>query len=125
MPPLGSFSISAQSLLGFTGEIAIPTLPMIPLGSPVLRVISVQWSPPSVVLKIPLPAPPLINSHGFRPACQSAAYSTSGFVGSITSSIAPVESFRKRIFFQVLPPSVVLKTPRSGFGAQTCPNAAT
>src|SRR5512146_259576 len=101
-PPLGSFAISAQTRFGLAGEIAMPTLPMIPVGNPGLRVISVQCSPPSVVLKMPPPAPPLIRSHGLRPACQSAAYRTSGLLGSITSSIAPVESLRKRIRFQVL-----------------------
>src|SRR5512133_1635620 len=110
---------------GFAGEIVIPTLPIKPLGKPVLCVISVQCSPASVVLKMPPPVPPLISIHGLRPACQSAAYKSSGLLGSITSSIAPVESLRKRTFFQVLPPSVVLKTPRSGFVPQTCPSAAT
>ena len=54
-------------------EIVIPMLPQMPLGSPVLRVISVQWSPPSVVLNKPLPAPPDDSSHGVRPACQKPA----------------------------------------------------
>jgi len=43
--------------------------------------------------------------HGVRPACQNAAYSTFEFDGSITRSIAPVESLRKRILSQCFPPS--------------------
>src|SRR5487761_1824615 len=35
--------------------------------------------------------------------------------------MAPVFSSTKSIFCQVLPPSVDLKTPRSGLGANTCP----
>src|ERR1043166_5944271 len=48
-----------------------------------------------------------------------------GFDGSIARSPMPVESFRKRIFFQLLPPSVVLNTPRSAFGPHTWPSAPT
>src|SRR6185312_7128893 len=87
---------------------ARPTLPISPLGSPGARVISVQCSPASVDLKIPLPAPPDDSSHGVRPACQSAAYITSGLDGSSTSSIAPVESLRYSTRRQCAPPSVVL-----------------
>jgi len=72
-----------------------------------LREISVHVRPASVVLKIPLPAPPLESVHGVRPACQNAAYITSGLDGSSTRSMAPVESLRKRIFSHVFPASVV------------------
>ena len=41
-------------------------LPMMPAGMPGFRVSSFQVRPPSVVLKIPLPGPPLTSSHGFR-----------------------------------------------------------
>src|SRR3990167_8009434 len=98
---------------------------MIPFGRPGFRVISCQVSPPSVDLKIPPPAPPLLSIHGVRPACQSAAYSTLGSFGSIERSIAPVESFRKRTFRHDSPPSEDLKIPRSGLGPQTFPSAAT
>src|SRR4026208_2511927 len=40
-------------------------------------------------------------------------------------STAPVLSFRKRDFVHDLPPSVDLKTPRSGFDPYGSPNAAT
>ena len=63
----------AHSRLEFAPEIVIPMLPQMPLGSPGLRVSSVQWSPPSVVLNNPLPLPPDDSSHGVRPACQNPA----------------------------------------------------
>src|SRR5688572_28116730 len=99
--------MSAHTMDGLAGETASPTLPMSSLDSPGLLVSSIHFSPPSVDLKIPLPAPPLTSCHGFRPACQNPAYSVDGSAGSITSSIAPVESFRKRILFHVAPPSAV------------------
>jgi hypothetical protein len=94
-------------LVGFAAETVMPTLPMMPGGSPGLRVISFQVFPASVVLNRPLPAPPLTSIQGLRPACQNPAYSTSGLVGSMIRSTAPVESLRNRILVQLLPPSIV------------------
>src|SRR5688500_1938028 len=100
----------------------MPMLPQIPAGKPELRVISVHVSPPSVVLNIPEPAPPETSCHGRRCACQKPAYSTLGLFGSITRSTTPVESLRKRILSQELPPSFERNTPRSGFDPYTCPS---
>jgi len=43
----------------------------------------------------------------------------------MTRSDTPVVSFANSTFCQVLPPSAVRNTPRSGFGAQAWPIAAT
>jgi hypothetical protein len=81
-----------------------------------LRVISVQVSPPSVLLKSPLPGPPLDIWYSLRYASQSDAYITFGLVASIEISTAPVRSLRESTCRQVLPPSVDLYTPRSWLG---------
>src|SRR5689334_12142109 len=94
----------------FTAETVMPMFPQIPSGRPGLRVISVQWSPPSVVLKSPLPFPPDESIHGVRPACHNPAYKTLALFGSITRSTTPVESLRNKILSQVLPPSLERKT---------------
>jgi hypothetical protein len=106
--PPESASISAHTRADLAGETAMPMLPHNPAGSPGFLVSSVQCSPASVDLNSPLPAPPDASVHGRRTACHSPAYSTSGFDGSRIRSAAPVESFRNRTLFQVLPPSVVL-----------------
>src|SRR5207248_11121765 len=103
-----SGSISAHTRAGLAGETAIPMFPHRPVGSPGFLVSSVQCSPASVDLNSPLPAPPDTSVQGRRTACHRPAYSTFGLVGSRTRSAAPVESFRNRTLFQVLPPSVVL-----------------
>src|SRR6185436_2180082 len=95
----------AYTRLEFTADTEMPMSPQIPCGSPGLRVISVQVSPPSVVLNIPEPAPPDTSIHGRRYACQKPAYRTFGLFGSITRSTTPVESFRNRMRSHVLPPS--------------------
>ena len=48
----------------------------------------------------------------------------SGFSQSTSMSRPPVSLFTNNVFFQVLPPSVVLKMPRSSFGPNGDPNAA-
>src|SRR5437763_9812981 len=115
----------AQRRFEFAPDTVMPMFPQIPAGKPGLRVISVQWSPPSVVLNIPLPFPPDESSQGVRPACHRPAYKTLGLFGSIARSTTPVESSLKRIFSHVFPPSCERKTPRSGLGAHTCPKAPT
>src|SRR5207247_8802296 len=119
--PSASASISAHTRVGFAGELARRISPSTPGRSPGLCVSSVQCSPPSVDLKIPPPGPPDSSCHGLRCACQKAAYSTSGLDGSTTRSEIPVESLRNSTLFHVLPPSVVLYTPRSAFGPKACP----
>ena len=84
-----------------------------PFGSPGLRVISFHVSPPSVDLKRPLPGPPLDIWYSTRYASHNAANITFGFLRSMAMSTAPVLPLRNSTFFHVLPPSVVLKTPRS------------
>src|SRR5678815_4273108 len=106
-------------------EMATPILPSTPVGRPGLRVISVQCSPPSVDLKRPLPGPPLDIEYSTRNASQSAANITSGLWGSIVMSTAPVLLSRNSTLRQVLPPSVVLKTPRSSLGTPYRPKSAT
>src|SRR5437667_163469 len=66
-----------------------------------------------------------MNAPPQRSRCQAAAYSTSGFEGSIARSTNPVVSSTNRVLRHVLPPSLVRKTPRSGFGPQRWPSAAT
>src|SRR5690348_9304595 len=127
-PPAASWNlpwISAYTTFGLLGATAMPALPKIPVGRPWAWLMLVQVAPPSVVLKMPLPGPPLENVHGRRYACHIVAYNTRGSAGSIASVIAPVWSLTNWIFFQVLPPSVLLYTPRSAFGAHTWPMAAT
>ena len=98
---------------------------MSPAGRPGLRVISVQVSPPSVLLNKPLPGPPLDIWYSLRYASHSAAYITFGLERSNAMSMAPVFSSRNSTFFHVVPPSVLLNTPRSGLGTLYLPNDAT
>src|SRR5258706_2214974 len=90
--------------------------PNTPFGSPELRVISVQVSPPSVDLKNPLAGPPLESVQGVRYTSQIEANRMRGSFGSIARSIAPAREFRNRARFQVAPPSLDRNTPRSSFG---------
>src|SRR5439155_5656421 len=110
--PPESASTSAHTRSWSKGETARPSFPMSPLGRPLLRVISVQLSPPSVDLKNPLPAPPETSSQGRRTACHSPAYRMRGLTASSAKSIAPVLPLRYRTLSQVLPPSLLRNTPR-------------
>src|ERR1035437_11178282 len=94
----------AQTRFGFTGETATPMLPSVPVGSPGLRLMFVQFSPASVDLNNPLPAPPDTSFHGVRYACHTAAYKTLESDGSIERSTAPAESLTNRTFLQLFPP---------------------
>src|ERR1051325_11411958 len=99
--------------------------PMIGLvGSP-LPANFVQVLPASTVFQMPLPGPPPLKPHGTRRRWYDAAYSVFGFDGSITTSVNPVFSSMNFVFVQVAPPSVVLYSPRSLFGPNRCPSAAT
>src|SRR5436309_15858015 len=93
------------------------------LGKPLLVsvVISVQVLPPSVDRNNPLaegevgPSPPERYSHPLRRKSHTLANIMSAFVGSIVTSVQPVERFGPlRICVHVLPPSEVLEMPRSG-----------
>src|SRR3954470_473753 len=106
-------------------DTATPILPTRPDGSPGLRVISVQCSPPSVDLNRPLPGPPLDIWYSTRYASHSAARSTFGLWGSIAMSTPPVFASRNSVRRQVAPPSVLLKMPRSSLGTAYRPNDAT
>ncbi len=63
--------------------------------------------------------------HGRRSPRHAPAYISSGFAGFIASETTPVRSLMKSTFFQLLPPSVVLNTPRSELGPNGWPRAAT
>src|SRR5439155_27254927 len=100
-------------------------LPRSPFGRPLLRLISVQVSPPSVERNMPLPGPPETSSQGRRIASQNDAYRIRGLFGSIARSLAPAFSPRLSTRFQVFSPSRHRYTPRSGFAPCACPRAAT
>lgn len=72
MPP-STPSMSAQTRPARTGEALIPIRPSGPAGRPGLAVNSVQVSPPSTVLKIPLPGPAVVCRQGKMRASQIAA----------------------------------------------------
>ena len=61
----------------------------------------------------------------FRRVCQKAAKRMRGLCRSIARSTAPVSVSRYSTLLQVLPPSCDRKTPRSSFGPNTSPSAAT
>src|SRR5439155_22326445 len=71
--------------------------------------------PPSVVFQGARPGPPLLRKYGPRTRCQLAANSTSGFDGSIATSMKPAWGDTNLLSCQVCPPSVVLYRPRSAF----------
>src|SRR5437870_5323926 len=68
---------------------------------------------------------PLMIVHGFRSPRHIDAMMTFELPGAISRSVAPVLSEMNNTFRQVLPPSVVLKTPRSALGLNALPCAAT
>src|SRR5256885_768810 len=106
--PPESASTSAQTRSWSKGETASPSFPMIPLGRPLLRVISVQLSPPSVALYSPSPGERLPRS-GDSPV---PAYPTLGSDGA--TATAPTDPAVKNLSeagCQVSPPSAVFQTP--------------
>src|SRR5881409_4455025 len=101
----------------FEGAIATAMRPYGFFGKPLLSscVISVHVLPPSVERNNPLAdgaaglSPPERYSQPLRRKSHIAANMMSGFAGSIATSVQPVERFGPlRIWFHVLPPSVVL-----------------
>src|SRR6516162_2198568 len=115
--------MSAYTFRPSEGATATPTFPQGPLGKPFLAdstpscgPSNFQVSPPSRDTCNPLPGPPLVNSQGCRRVCHMPANTIIGFEGSRQTSLAPVSGFLASTCFQVLPPSSVRYTPRSGFG---------
>src|SRR5688572_15638702 len=110
---------------GFVRATSMSIFPMSFDGRPFVR--RDQVSPPSVDLKRPpsVAGPPLMMSQPLRNPRYIPAYSSLGFAGLIASTRAPVELLTKRVFFHVLPPSIVLNSPRSSFGPKGEPSAAT
>ena len=125
MPP-SSFSSSTHTRWGAAGDRATPILPTNPsCGRPGFRVISVQFSPKSTLWNKPLPGPPDDMPHDLRHASHREAYITAGLLGSMVRSTAPERSSRYNTLRQVIPPLVLLYTPRSGLAIECLPNAAT
>src|SRR5574337_333757 len=84
-----------------------------------------QVRPPSVGLKMPPSVLPFTCVHGLRCSVHMPASSTFGLEGSIWMSLAPVVSLTYSTFFQFLPPSVVMNTPRVTLGFHGLPSTAT
>src|SRR5262245_26815819 len=97
-----------------------------PVGKPEPSLlISCQLLPPSLLLYKPLVLPDSSRFHAVRVRYHAAAYSSFGSFGLISMSTTPVLLSIYKVCFQVLPPSVVLYTPRSLLGEYKCPNTAT
>src|SRR5712692_1147518 len=93
---------------------------------------SIHDAPPFVLLKSPLPlkafgpSPPERNVQPLRRKSQSPAKIVCGFCLSIEIIEQPVEAFGPfKILVQVLPPSMVLYSPRSSLSLQSLPGAQT
>ena len=84
-----------------------------------------QVSPPSIVLYNDVSFPPSSKRQGLRLKVHIPAYIILGLLISIVMSAQPVSSSIYKIFFQLLPPLVVLNTPRSLFGPHSFPKAHT
>src|SRR6478736_9694173 len=117
----------------FDGAIATARRPYGFFGKPLLAcsVISVHVLPPSVERNNPLAegsvgaAPPERYSQPLRRKSHIAANMMSGLLGSIFTSVQPVETFAPlRTCRHVLPPSVVLYKPRSGESLHNAPGTA-
>src|SRR5439155_18069111 len=117
----------------FEGAIASASRPYGFFGKPLLAsgVISVHVFPPSVERNNPLAegalgvSPPDRYSQPLRRKSHIAANMISGFVGSIFTSVQPVEGFAPlRTCCHVFPPSVVLYKPRSGESLHKGPGTA-
>src|SRR6186997_1862137 len=117
----------------FDGAIATARRPYGFLGKPLLAcsVISVHVLPPSVERNNPLAegavgtAPPERYSQPLRRKSHIVANMMSELLGSISTSVQPVDRFAPlRTCCHVLPPSVVLYRPRSGESLHNAPGTA-
>ena len=95
---------------------------MSPVGMPL--VMRCHVSPPSVERHMPLPGPLPANPNSRRRRWYVAATSVRPS-GEMTTSVAPVFASTQSTFCQVAPPSFVRYRPRSSFGPNRCPTAAT
>src|SRR5205807_3638329 len=103
---------------GCAGDAVTPILPSSPVGKPLLRVNSVQVSPPSRLRQMPDSGPPLSAACANRLPCQMAAYNTRGLRMSRVRSAAPAFSVLCSTRSQDVPPFFERYTPRSGLGPQ-------
>src|SRR6185436_12170788 len=69
--------------------------------------------------------PPSSKFQARRVRYHMAAYNSSGFFGLISMSTERVLSSTYNVCFHVLPPSIVLYTPRSLLGEYKCPSTDT
>src|SRR5438445_11816453 len=130
----GTASMNAYTMSGFDGATATATRPHGLGGSPepAATVRSVHVAPPSVLLKrldalgaVAL-SPPERNVQPRRRKSHMPAYSVPGRDGSMASIEQPVEAFVPfSTCVHVLPPSVVLQTPRSLRSLQSFPRIQT
>src|SRR5690348_9623646 len=84
-----------------------------------------QVRPPSVDFQMPPSVLPLTSVQGLRCTVHIPASRTFGLEGSIWMSLAPVVSLTYSTFFQFLPPSVVMNTPRVSPGFHGLPSTPT
>src|SRR3954463_13132209 len=108
--------------LAFDGASPSVTLPTGLVGRP-WPVSFVQVTPLSREVKRPLPGPPLSRPQVLISSCHIPANRMRGFFGSMPMSEQPVFSSTNRVLVQVLPPSLVRNTPRSGCGPYAVPSA--
>ena len=120
--------------MGLDGATVTATRPQGFDGSPLalFSSSSVHDAPPSVVLNRPLalgasgPSPPERNVHPLRRKSHIPANSVFGVCGSIDIIEHPVDALAPlRTLVHVLPPSVVLYTPRSSLSLQSLPGTQT
>src|SRR5262245_52115056 len=111
-------------MFGFERATSSPMRPSTPSGKP-LPSSFVHVLPASAVFQIAVPGPPPLKPQEVRRRWYDAAYRVFVSTGSITMSVKPVSSSMNLTLAQVLPPSVVLYIPRSLFGPNRRPSAAT
>src|SRR5206468_9317303 len=127
----GTASMNAYTTSGFDGATATATRPHGLGGSP-LPVSSAQVAPPSVLLKTPEAlgavalSPPERNVQPRRRKSHIPAYKVWGCDGSIVIIEQPVDAVAPlRTLAHVLPPSLVLYTPRSALSLHSLPGTHT
>ena len=98
--------------------------PLIPSGKPP-PFTSVHVVPASVLFHSAEPGPPLFSEYGVRSRSQLAANRMLGSFRFIATSTNPALSLTNFTNCHVVPPSVVLYSPRSGLAFHAAPSAAT